>query len=403
MKIAIVNSPFSSHIGRMEYVFQTLKHDGHELEIWGSGATRRIAERNEIRFREVPLQTDYLEVMQRKLKPHDFYNEMFFPMAAEQLPTVLKYCEEFAPDVLEVNTRVFSGTIASMITGVPLITHACNGSCVNHIPEDLYGFCVKGDESPRQQDIMRKLSMDFFRRTDGWFNENIAKPYDLGSVENAVGLCSPEFAAIQTIRELSKTRIADLPNIHLTGAIMSEAPSDIDFTALQPYCYVSLGTCPWARAEILERYKLLIQTIPADYRIVIGLGQTLDEPLQADPARVTIYEQAPQIEAIRHAEFVVCHGGSQTVHEALHFGKPLIGIPHYTELSEMVNSAELNGAAVRIAPSQLSARSIEEAVRRVTSADMRSGAERLSALLRQTDGHANTVKLFEAVRQKIAA
>ena len=282
-----------------------------------------------------------------------------------------------------------------MKTGIPLVTHCCSGNSFSQIPEDLYGFCVKGNESERQLRIMRQMSLAFFKLTDDWFNEHIALPYGLAPIENAIGLCSREYAIAQTISALSKERIASLPNVHLTGPIVVDSPSDADFSRFKPYCYVSLGTSPWNKAEIAARYRDLVGFIPRRFNIVIGLGGLMSEKvLDIRDRRVTAFERAPQIEAIRHCEFVVCHGGCQTVHEALYYAKPLIGIPHHAEISEMVNSVENAGAGVRISPSQVDQRTIDAAVDSVTADATRDKAEMLATALSKTDGLTNTVDLF---------
>jgi UDP:flavonoid glycosyltransferase YjiC (YdhE family) len=401
MKIAVINTPFSTHIGRMEFVFSVLRDRGHEIELWGSGATKAIAERQDLTFRELPLTTDFAQVMQRRLQPHEIFTDLFFGIAREQLGTVLDYCDKYAPDVIEANARVFSATVASMLTGITVVTHCCSGNSFSQAPEDLYGFCIKGNESERQLSVMRRMSRQFFETTDTWFDENIAKPYGLGVIENAIGICAPEYAVAQTIRELSKARIASLTNVHLTGPIMSEGAADVDFDDYRPYCYVSLGTSPWNKAEIAARYRALIATIPHKFKIIIGLGGLLPaQAISTDDSRTVVFEQAPQLEAIKHAEFVVCHGGCQTVHEALYFGKPILGIPHHAEISEMVNSVELNGAGVRVSPSHLSNETLGLGIERVTAAETVANAERLAKLLQAADGQRNILELFESIARR---
>ena len=398
MKIAAVNTPFSTHIGRMVYVLEGLRAQGHEVELWGSGATRTVAERHEFVYREIPVQTDFTAVLRERLQPPEIFTKLFFQLAREQLPVVLEYCEKYGPDVIEGNSRVFAATLAAQMTGIPVVTHCCSGNSFSQIPEDLYGFCARGTESDRQKSIMLKLSREFFRETDDWFEAHIGRHFGLGRVHNAVGLCAPEFAIAQSIPALSKPRIAGLPNVHMTGPIVTEDPTDLDFTRYQPYCYMSLGTSPWNPSEIAARYRSLCEFVPEHLKVVIGLGSLMPpEELGIDDERVIVFERAPQIEAIRHSEFVVCHGGCQTVHEALYFAKPLVGIPHHAEISEMVNSVELAGAGVRIAPSKLNEKSARDAFAAVTTAELRSGAEALATLLREADGRENALALFRTI------
>jgi UDP:flavonoid glycosyltransferase YjiC (YdhE family) len=291
-----------------------------------------------------------------------------------------------------------------MITGIPVVTHCCSGHSFSQLPEDLYGFCIKGDETPRQLAIMRKLNQEFFGKTDEWFNEHIAVPFNLGSIENAIGICSPEYAVAQTIRELSKERIAGLSNVRLTGPVIGESPSDVDFSRYQPYCYVSLGTSPWSMSEVVDGYRALAAHIPRKFTLVIGLGGLLDRhDLGITDERVVAFERAPQIAAIEHSEFVVCHGGCQTVHEALYFGKPIIGIPYQAETSEMVNSVEINSAGVRVMPGRVNDHALASAIETITSSETMAGAQRLAELLRRADGCKNMTRLFDSIEMRLKA
>jgi UDP:flavonoid glycosyltransferase YjiC (YdhE family) len=219
-----------------------------------------------------------------------------------------------------------------------------------------------------------------------------------------VGICAPQFAAALSIAELSKPRIAALPNVHMTGPIVVEPQTDIDFARYRPYCYLSLGTSPWDKAAILERYRQIVRSTPPELNAVIGLGGlAAPEELEIDDARAVIMSHAPQIAAIKESELVICHGGCQTVHEALYFGKPIVGIPHHAEIAEMVNAVEICGAGVRLAPSQLSAAKLREAIGVATASPTRAAAARLAEVLRRADGHANVLKLFERLEQRVAA
>ena len=403
MKIAVINTPFATHVGRMAHVFASLQSAGHEIELWGSGATEDVARRHQFTYREIPLTTDFVETMNRRLKPHEIFTGMFFQLAKEQLPTVLDFCERYSPDVIEANARVFSATVASRLTDIPVVTHCCSGHSFSQIPEDLYGYCANGTETDRQRSIMLKMSREFFKETDDWFETHIGKPYKLGRIENAIGLCSPEFAIAQTIDALSKPRIAALPNVKMTGPVVLENPTDMNFSDRPPYCYMSLGTSPWNPEEIIERYRVLAELVPRDLDVVIGLGGLVAaDRLAIQDERVTVLEHAPQIEAIRHAEFVVCHGGCQTVHEALYFGKPIIGIPHHAEINEMVNSVEQAGAGVRIAPAKLNQKTAESAFEKIVTDEVRAKAANLAPLLQAADGHRNALDIFEKITQKPA-
>ena len=100
-------------------------------------------------------------------------------------------------------------------------------------------------------------------------------------------------------------------------------------------------------------------------------GLATADSLGIDDARVVVFERAPQLEAIKHSELVLCHGGCQTVHEALYYAKAVIAIPHHAEASEMANSVERNGAGIRISAAQIGGDALSSAVERVTGRAVR--------------------------------
>jgi hypothetical protein len=372
---------------------------GHEVQIWGSGGTKALASKYNIPFFSIPLDDKYIKIMQEDLKATDYYTRIFFPMALSQLPHVLELCQQEKPDLLEANTRVFAGIIASELTGIPLMTHCCSGNSFAQIPEDYYGFCIKGTESERLKILLLNQGEKFFKATDDWYNTFIGRPILKKEITNAVGLCSPRWALAHSIKELSKVRIAALPEVFLTGPIIQEDPVIENFEKYKPYCYLSLGTCPWEKEQIKARYLKTIECLPTDLNIVVGLGNLFKkEELGTLPGHVKVFEQAPQLEAIKYAEFVFCHGGCQTVHEALYFGKPIIGIPHYAELSEMVNSVELVKAGVRIPLAKFNVLTIRQAVAMVRSTEFIQNAQLISGQLRKTNGLKTIVELIHLLQ-----
>ncbi len=401
MKIAVVNTPYATHVGRMAYVLTELARRGHEIELWGSGATRAVAANHGFVYREIPLATNFDAVLQRRLKSHQIFTDLFFSLAKEQLPAVLDLCAKHAPDVIESNARVFAGPLAAQLTGIPVVTHCCSGNSFSQLPQDLYGFCVNGTESERERAVMLKLSREFFRVTDAWFNDQIAKPFGLEPVESAISICSPEHALALSIAELSKPRIAALPNVRMTGPIVVEGDSVVDFQRYRPYCYVSLGTSPWDKTGVLARYRQIVQCTPRELNVVIGLGGLASEAeLGIEDARTVIMRDAPQIAAIASSDLVICHGGCQTVHEALYFGKPLVGIPHHAESAEMVNAVEIRGAGVRLSTAHVTPFKLREAIEIATGAPARAAAEHLASRLRISDGRANVLTLFEGLAER---
>ncbi len=90
--------------------------------------------------------------------------------------------------------------------------------------------------------------------------------------------------------------------------------------------YVSLGTARTVQRNLFE----MIAKVSTSFNIqlVLSLGGREDRLLDTDlPGAPIIVKNAPQLEIIKRADFVVCHGGLNTVLEVLSAGKPMIVLP----------------------------------------------------------------------------
>jgi len=399
MYIAVICSPMRSHLGQMIVALRRLRQGGHRVELWGCSFAEETARRFEFGFRRLPTGADIEEAAGKLLDPSDYYTRFSFPMTARQLPEVLRYCREDPPDLLHSNVRIYTAAAASLVTGIPASNHSPSGLSFGVVPEDLYGFCASGGESERKRELMVSLARGFHREMDGAFQQLVAGPFGLPPVTNAVGLASTSCVLVLSIKELANARLARLRYVHFTGPLIDDAPSaPAKDDRFEKYCYVTLGTWPLPRDETLRIYREIVAGVPATYRVVLGLGgRFLPEELGLKDARVTAYEYARQAALVRRAEFVVCHGGCQTVNESLYFGKPILAIaPPVTEPREMVHKAREAGVCVEIAPKDVSALAVRGAVDELTlNGRYRRNAEDLGRRFREAGGAETAVRMLE--------
>jgi len=370
MYVAVPCSPMRSHLGQMEVALRLLGERGHRVELWGGETTEALALRAGLGFRPLPDAEDLKREAERVSGAYDYYARFSFPLTARQLPRVLEYCREDPPDLLHSNTRVYTAIVASLLTGVPAGNHSCNGTSFDVTPEDLYGFRVSAADGERKKRLMLALARDFHTRVDEKFHELVGAPFGMPRVEDAIGLASRKCVLVLSIRELANPRLARMRHVHFTGPLIEEKREGSEIRE-EPgtYCYVTLRTWPMPRERTAALYRQIIAGLCPRFRVIVGLGGRLEpEELRPPDPRVTALGYAPQTELIRGARFVVCHGGCQTVNEALYFGKPVISIPPpITEPLDMTYRAVLAGACIEVRPDRLSSSSLREAVEELLS------------------------------------
>jgi UDP:flavonoid glycosyltransferase YjiC (YdhE family) len=96
-----------------------------------------------------------------------------------------------------------------------------------------------------------------------------------------------------------------------------------------PRVYVSLGSFMSERTDVLQRIAAAFR----DERLstIIASGVTEPERLAPHGVRQLVRPYLPQVGVLRSCDLVVCHGGNNTVTEALHAGVPLLLCPFSTD------------------------------------------------------------------------
>jgi len=389
MFFAFLTSPFPSHLGQMALAVVELVRRDHRVEIWGDESSRQTAEKLGAGFRLVPLENGLTKgVTGYNQRPQDYYAGFAFPLVTQQLPRVLELCEKLSPDVIHANSRIYTAVIASRLTGIPCSNHCCSGLSFGLIPEDLFGIPLNGDEPPRKRQIMIAMNRAFHTEIDGLFERIVAKPLNIAPVENILGIVSERCVLTLSCPELSNPRLAAFPQTVFTGPLMAGGPSRVTGGESE-YCYVSLGTWPLDTQTTISLYRTIIAGIPRKYRAIVGLGSRFDPAeLGIQDKRVTILKYAPQEALIRNAAAIVCHGGCQTIHEALYFGKPLVILPpSLAEPLELSRNVVRAGAGIILDYRSAVSDNVRQAVETVLfDESFRRSAESLSRSLQKAGG-----------------
>jgi len=181
-----------------------------------------------------------------------------------------------------------------------------------------------------------------------------------------------------------------LPYARFVGScIRSEAPDDL-FESLareqrgRPRAYVSLGSFLSARTDVLQRIADALRALGWD--AVMATGATEPRALGTLPPSWIVREHLPQVAALSACDIVVCHGGNNTVTEALTAGLPALAAPFSTDQFAGAEDLRRAGLGDAIDPAATTADEIAAALTALLAGDAARRAARLGAELRRTPG-----------------
>lgn len=181
-----------------------------------------------------------------------------------------------------------------------------------------------------------------------------------------------------------------LPDARFVGScIRSEAPDSL-FDRLsqadreRPRAYVSLGSFLSARTDVLQRITKALRTLGWD--AVIATGATDPQALGALPSSWIVREHLPQVAALEACDIVVCHGGNNTVTEALTAGLPAIAAPFSTDQFAGAEDLRRAGLGDALDPGATTADEIAALLTSMLDGDTARRAAALGAELRHAPG-----------------
>ncbi|MGW5668696.1 macrolide family glycosyltransferase [Micromonospora sp. NPDC003776] len=134
----------------------------------------------------------------------------------------------------------------------------------------------------------------------------------------------------------------------------------------RPVLLISLGT---SFNDHPEWFRTCVRAF-ADTRwhVVMTLGSRVDpRELQPLPANIEAHSWLPHIAVLKHAQACVTHGGMGTVMQSLHWGVPMVTVPHFAfEVVAMARRIEELGLGRRIAADQFDAKTLHDTVEEMT-------------------------------------
>lgn len=236
----------------------------------------------------------------------------------------------------------FTGSTSSALAGVPFDSLACG--CMLPTFEGVLGFRENDPAAPTQ----RRFLDTFFRHSAQRVSEAL------------VALGRPAITDIRQLLLGRRTFLWDVPEFqplpptpgveHVGPIPFGGWPWDSETTpSLQrigrPLALLSMGT---GRSPESAPNRVLSCLLDLGFHVVIAGGGT---PTCATTVnRITPFRFAPLPALLPRADLLVCHGGQQTVFEALAQGVPMAILPFHPEQAQNGLCLEQLGAGERLIP-----------------------------------------------------
>jgi UDP:flavonoid glycosyltransferase YjiC (YdhE family) len=289
------------------------------------------------------------------------------PLADAMVPGVQSAVSSFEPDVVVVDQQAMAGALVASRCGLPWATSA---STSTELADPLGSL-------PKIASWVSDLQAGL-RARHGVL---------LGDLR-----FSPHLVLAFTTRALAGESGLAVP-VSYVGPALPAVPGEWSPADDRPLVVVTLGTSNAAAGA-----RFLAESVDA------FAGMPSVQGLVVDPTGHLISESAglarwiPQPAVFAHASAVVCHGGHNTVCEALSAGVPLVVAPIRDDQSMLAQQVVTASAGVRLRFDRAKAADIRDAVTTVLStSDYSAGAARIRESFEAAGGAEEAATQLEAL------
>ncbi len=307
--------------------------------------------------------------------------------------------DEVRPELILSDQISFSATVGLEALGRPYV------SFVTGHPEslpgagELYGFPTivpqRFKASAKELAELRRLCRQVRDRFTAEFNRALGRlSPGAAAVDDAFAVTSRRLTLFNYPAALYSRRPAPLPTGRFLGsAVRAEADAELEAeleSSDLPTVYVSLGSFLSARGDVLERIVAALRDAPLRVALASGVA---DAGRFRAPEHWIVRPYLPQVAVLRHCDLAICHGGNNTVTEALTAGLPVLAGPFSTDQFAIAADLEAAGLGAVFDPNRSPPEEIARLVAALLGGEARRRALELGAELRRDPGPRRAVRL----------
>jgi len=369
-RFLFVVPPLTGHVNPTVAVARALEGRGHEVA-WAAhpGTVRRLLP-DGARILPMPEHdpdgvagqvADRARTVRGAAALKFLWEDFLVPLARSMRPAVEAALDEYRPDAVVVDQQAVAGALACRRRGVPWATFATTSAGVT---DPLAGL-------PQVKRWLADLLRGLAREAE------VALDDDAPGDEVAL---SPHLVVAFSTAALVGPTERFGPRYRFVGPSIEGRPEPTPFPwdALGPgkKVLVSMGT---VNAGISGRfYRAAVDALAA-----IGVQAIVAAPpedLGDVPAGTIVQRYVPQLALLDRVDAVVCHGGHNTVCEALAHGLPLVVAPIKDDQPVVADQVVAAGCGLRVKFGRIQAPALADAIRRVLDEPaFRDAADRVRA------------------------
>ncbi|WP_183559797.1 glycosyltransferase [Mucilaginibacter sp. SP1R1] len=322
----------------------------------------------------------YLDIITKKIvygidSIKFLYEEVLIPLNRHSYEGIASWLDKFEPDLVITDHQMFAGAIAATNKGLPYTTSVTAPAAIKVM-----------DELPKVHE---------------WeVNQILSLQRELGIDTISSIACSDLLTMVFTSRDFFGEM--ELPPYYkFTGPVIHRRPNNIIFD--------------WIKFKAADRPKVLVSigtTFDHEHKknffakVVEALGQEditvviVSDPALFDqwPNNFIVKSQVPQLELLPHLDAVVCHGGHNTVCEALLNGLPMVVIPIAYDQSHVAGRVVRTGAGQRLNFNRFKASHLKQAVNEILrTPEYKIAAEQLKQSFIEAGGTGTAADLLEQI------
>jgi UDP:flavonoid glycosyltransferase YjiC (YdhE family) len=360
-RFLIVVPPLVGHINPTVGVAAELRAHGHEVAFAGSAELVRALVGDDYPIHDCA-------IGEHPIRPADargpaalqfLWADFLVPLAEAMVPGVHAAVADFAPDVLLVDQQALAGALVADRLGLPWATSATTSA---ELVDPLAGLPKVRDWVHGQLAELAARYGDPLLGDDPRFSRSLVLAFTTaelaGAVEREVTFVGPS--------------IADRPDDDF------DWPAGWDTAVL-----VTLGT---ANVDVGERFLTACAQALAE-RSVKAIVLDPAGVLGPLPPNVLVAQRVPQLALLPRISAVVCHGGHNTVCEALWHGVPLVVAPIRDDQPIVADQVVAAGAGIRLRFGRATPEQIGTAIDTIlTEASYRDAARAVGKSFRRAGG-----------------
>lgn len=320
---------------------------------------------------------------------------------------VQRLVAELRPRYVISDQISFSATVALRALEIPYASFVTGHPESVPGPGEIYGLPPRVAEefqTPTEElQTLRSLCEEVSQRFTREFNTALQRLHsDAKEVDDAFATGSPFLNLFNYPQELGAERHGKMPPAsHFIGSAVRTEHTGADLdralraTATgQPTLLVTFGSFLSTRSDVLRRIVDALRPLPC--RVILASGVNDPETWGTLPESWIVRSYLPQTAILQHCDLVVCHGGNNTLTEALHFGCPVLAAPFSTDQFAVARDLREQGYGNLFDPNKASPEDIRDGVQRLLNDEaLINRCRRLGERFRAEPGPVRALRLCQ--------